>query len=218
MNNVETAKGEVLKGCKMVSDKSFTVGTSGNISIRVPKEDLFIITPTSMNYDVISTEDLIVVDYVGNVVDGKWKPSIEVSMHRKIFLARPDINAIVHTHSLYATTYSSSKNVTKLPPIDIESVNYLGGDILIADFAKPGSIELAEKVVIALKKNAGVLLANHGALGVGKTMESAVTASEILEKTCHSIFLASLLGGIKELDPSYRCVAEEGYLKKRGIQ
>jgi len=217
VDSVDKAKAEVLKGCKLVVRKNFTVGTSGNISMRVEGENLFVITPTSMVYETLTADDLVVLDGEGNIAAGKWKPSTEALLHRKILAARPDINAIVHTHSLYATAYAACRNTRALPPVDIEAALYLGGDILVADFARPGSMALAENAVRALGNKAGVLLANHGAVGVGKTMEAAVTASEILEKTCHSVFLAALLGGIRELDPEYKAAAEKEYLRQHGI-
>lgn len=216
-SNVENAKLIVLNGCKLFTQMGLTEGTAGNISARVEGEELFVITPTSMDYATLKTEDMVVVDYEGNIVEAKWKPSIEVSMHRKIFLLRPDVKAIVHSHSSYATAYASTKGVTYLPPIDIEAANYLGGDIMVAEFAIPGSLELAENVAKAIGKKAGVLMENHGAIGVGKTMEDALTNSSIIEKGCHMVFLTNIMGGMKELDPSYKKRAEGNYQKKVGL-
>ena len=74
---LKQAKQEVLKGCRLTCEKNFTVGTAGNISARVLGEDRFVITPTSMDYNLLTEEDLVVIDMDGNVVEGKWKPSIE---------------------------------------------------------------------------------------------------------------------------------------------
>ena len=110
---LKQAKQEVLKGCRLTCEKNFTVGTAGNISARVLGEDRFVITPTSMDYNRLTEEDLVVIDMDGHVVEGKWKPSIEHNLHRYIFKNRPDVNAVVHVHSTYAPLTPPSKELRK---------------------------------------------------------------------------------------------------------
>ena len=157
---LKQAKQEVLKGCRLTCAKNFTVGTAGNISARVLGEDRFVITPTSMDYNRLTEEDLVVIDMDGHVVEGKWKPSIEHNLHRYIFKNRPDVNAVVHVHSTYATAYASIEGIEEMLALDIEAANYLGGDLKIAAFAPPGSDELAEAVRDQLGELAGVLMRN----------------------------------------------------------
>jgi len=215
--NIEMAKEAVLHGCRVMVQKGLTVGTAGNISQRADSDGVFVITPTSMDYSILTREDLIVVDYEGNVVSGRWKPSIEVSMHRLILANRKDVQAVVHTHSLYATAFASSKDAVVLPAFAIEVVSYLGGEIAIADFAPPGSQELAEATAKALGTNAAVLMRNHGAIGVGGTMSDALTAAEILEKSCQIAFFSRLMGGLLGLPPAFVDAAKIKSLKKRGV-
>ena len=216
--DIKSAKLEVLAGCRAMVDKGLTVGTAGNISMRADAEGVFVITPTSMDYSLLTPDDLVVVDYDGNIVSGKWQPSIEVSMHRLILLNRPDVQAVVHTHSLHATAFASSKEATFLPAFAIEVVSYLGGEIAIAEFAPPGSLELAEATVKALGTNAGVLMRNHGAIGVGKTMRDALTAAEILEKSCQIAFFSRLMGGLSDLPAEFVASAKQKFLEKRGVR
>ena len=152
---LKQAKQEVLKGCRLTCEKNFTVGTAGNISARGLGEDRFVITPTSMDYNRLTEEDLVVIDMDGHVVEGKWKPSIEHNLHRYIFKNRPDVNAVVHVHSTYATAYASIEGIEEMLALDIEAANYLGGDLKIAAFAPPGSDELAEAVRDQLGELAG---------------------------------------------------------------
>ena len=211
------AREQVLWGCRTMCARGYALGTSGNISARVEGTDLFVITPTSVPYEGLSPDDLVVADLSGTIVEGARHPSIEFSMHRAILEKRPDVAAIVHTHSAYATAAGSTKGVSVVPLVDIESALYLGGDIRVAPFAPPGTPELAESVAESLGFAAGVILESHGAVGVGGTMEAAMTAADILERTCLIYMTARAAGGAKPLPEAYlaRCLAESA--RKRGV-
>lgn len=198
---VREAKKQVLQGCGLISARGYVLGTSGNISARVPGEagDLFVITPTTLPYDEMTAEDLVVADMTGNIVEGNRKPSMEISMHRSILLARPDVRCIVHTHSKCATAASAMQGVAEVPVIDIETAIYIGGAVPVAPFAPPGSEELARNAARALADLAGVLMESHGAIGVGRTMKEALTASDIIERNCEMFLLIKAAGEIKPL-------------------
>lgn len=218
MNHLETAKQEVLNGCQATIEKAFTVGTAGNISARVEGEDLFVITPTTMDYAILTAEDLVVIDMEGKVVEGKYAPSIEHNLHRLIYLKRPDVKAVVHVHSTYATAYASIEGLTVMPSIDIESINYLGGDVDRCPFAAPGSDELAVYTSDYLGKKAAVLMQNHGSTCVGKDMSTAITACEIVEKTCYSLFLINTMGKPIPFDDEFKAKAWNKYSNKFGVK
>ncbi|SFV41375.1 class II aldolase/adducin family protein [Ligilactobacillus acidipiscis] len=173
--------------------KKLTSGTAGNISIKI-SNDLFAITPSGTNYFTMQPKDIVFLNFKDEVVYGDKKPSIEKTMHRMIYQSRQEVNAIVHTHSTNAIAAASSRNIDKLPTMELEMVSYLGGDINIADFAPAGSLQLANNVQYKMGDRAGVLLRNHGALGVGIDIESAFTSTEILEKAC-LIYLKTLAAG-----------------------
>ncbi|SPF52434.1 Class II Aldolase and Adducin N-terminal domain protein (fragment) [Candidatus Desulfosporosinus infrequens] len=105
---METRKKVVEKGIEMLST-NLTVGTWGNISCRVPGEDYIAITPTGMSYDTLVPEDIVILDLKGNTINGTRKPSIEVPLHLAIYNAREDVQAIVHTHSAYATAMAVAR-------------------------------------------------------------------------------------------------------------
>jgi len=198
---VREAKEQVLQGCGLISARGYVLGTSGNISARVPAAagDLLVITPTTLPYDEMTADDLVVADMAGNIVEGNRKPSMEISMHRSILLARPDVRCIVHTHSKCATAASAMQDVAEVPVIDIETAIYIGGSIPVAPFAPPGSEELARNAARALGDRAGILLESHGAIGVGRTMKEALTASDIIERNCEMFLLIKAAGEIKPL-------------------
>lgn len=180
---LKTAKEQVLYACKTMCSRGYVLGTSGNISARIADENLFVITPSSFPYNKMVESDLVVADMDGNIQPGSTrKPSVEFSMHRNIFLERPDVNAVVHTHSLFAIAAGSVSSIKQVPAVEIETVLYLGGDIDVVPFAPPGSPELAEYVKKTIGMKGGVILKNHGAIGVGVDMDKALLACDVIEK------------------------------------
>lgn len=194
--NMEKAKQDVLWGCGRMVEKGYALGTAGNISARVAGEDLFVITPTAMPYAALTEDDLVVGDMQGNIVSGKYQPSIEFSMHLGIMQLRPEVHAVIHTHSKCATAISAMEGIHTVPMLDIEGVVYLGGELEIAPFAPPGSKELADHVKNTIGTNAGLIMANHGAIGVGVTMEEAMIASDNVERASE-MYLQVLAAGLK---------------------
>ena len=196
---IEKAKIEVLLGCKAICSKGYVLGTAGNISVRVEESSLFVITPTSLPYETLQEDDLVVADMAGNITEGKNRPSMEFGMHLSIYRQRPDVRAIVHTHSKYATAASAMVGVSSVPIIDIETAMYIGGAISVAPFAPPGSSELAENAVEHLGDRAGVILEGHGAISAGKTMNAAMVASDNLERACEIYLIVRAAGNVKAL-------------------
>lgn len=216
--SLKKAKEEVLRACKIISGNGFVLGTAGNISAIVEGENLFVITPSSYPYNIMKEEDLVVSDMEGNIVEGNRKPSIEFSMHRFIYLKRPDAKAIVHSHSPYATAASSINGVTSIPAIDIEAAFGLGGDINVASFAPPGSPELAANVKEAIGKKGGVLLANHGAIGIGVNMDSALLASDNIERNCKMYLSIMSVGELKTMPQDFMNMSNSIFKEVNGIK
>lgn len=219
MDNLMRAKEEVLWGCRVMVERGYLLGTVGNLSARVEGGDLVVITPTSLSYDGMREEDLVVVDMEGNVVSGRYQPSIECSMHLGVYRKRPELRALVHTHSKYATAVSLIEGLDALPSIDTEQSLYLGGDLNIVPFAFPGSPELALYVRDGIGTKAGLLMANHGALGVGVSMKDALVASDIIERNCEMFLLLKAAGaGFKPLGEDYLDFVDRKSRKKRCIE
>jgi len=194
----------VWAGNEMVR-RGLTFYTAGNISVRTEDGKGFYIKPSSTHYEDIQPQDLVAVDWEGNVISGDKPPSIEHNMHRAVYLARPDAIAIVHSHSPYAITLSASKMRCGVPATLGEVAHYLGGAVPLAEYAPPGTVELAEKVVRCLgPDNNGVLLKNHGALAVGKDLRQALDYAEIIEKGAEGFILVQILGGYDTEPETYR--------------
>jgi L-fuculose-phosphate aldolase len=194
--------------------RGLTVHTAGNVSARTEHGTGFYITPSSVPYSEIHPQDLAVVDWDGNPVSGPHPPSIEHNMHRLIYLSRPDVMAIVHTHSRYATTLAASKKRCGIPTALGEIAGYLGGPIPLAEYAPFGSMELARNAVRCLgQEHKGILLKNHGALAIGKDLRQALDFAELIEKGAESFILVQLLGGYDTDPEAYRLQDSEPYAR-----
>ncbi|HWQ41982.1 MAG TPA: class II aldolase/adducin family protein [Desulfosporosinus sp.] len=186
----------VKKGFEMLA-ANLTIGTWGNISCRVPGEKYIAITPTGMSYDVLVPEDIVVLDLSGNNISGARKPSIEVSLHLAIYNAREDVQAIVHTHSAYATVMAAARK--EIPGAVEDLVQIVGGNVRVNEYALPGTEQLGINTVKAMEGRNAVLLANHGMLGVGRNLDEAFRVCQVVEKGAQITLLAQLMGGVVEL-------------------
>jgi L-ribulose-5-phosphate 4-epimerase len=188
-------KKTVLEAALKMSVKGLVVGTAGNISLRLPPEngrELMAITPSSVYYDLLNVDDIPIIDFEGKSVEGVLLPSSETALHLGIYRARKNINAIIHTHSVFASAVSVTGK--DIPPILDDQVMFLGGEIKIAKHALAGSKEQLPNVLAALEDRNAVLLSNHGAIGMGRNIRDAFVACELIEKTAE-IFLQALAAG-----------------------
>ena len=201
MNKAEVnrLKAEVAQAGRRMLNKGLVSGTAGNISVRVPGGERMVITPSQMGYDLIGVDDIVTLDFERNVLEGERRPSTEAGMHIGVYKARPDVGAVVHTHSVYASAVASVRKA--IPPFLDEMVLVLGGGIEVAEYGMPGSEELAHNAVAALGKKNAVLLANHGPLCCGKDLESALGNAELVERVAKIFILSSLLGKPQNLPP-----------------
>lgn len=171
----------VDSGLRMLKS-GLTVETWGNISVRDTETGLIYLTPSGMAYDGIRLEDVVVMNSAGEIVDGFRKPTIEAGMHVGILNHRPDVNAVVHTHPIYSQVFAAMHR--DIPQIIDEAAQLLGGPCRCAEYALPGSPELAENVIRALgEKRMSCLMANHGAVCVGEDMDMAFRVCTVLEMT-----------------------------------
>ncbi len=164
---------------KKMSASGLTKGTSGNISIYNPEEKLMAISPSGVGYFETTPEDVVVMDLQGNIVDGDKKPSSEHGLHSIFYQKRPGINAVVHTHSTYCTTFACLQK-------PLEAVHYVIGvagtaTVPCAEYATYGTPELAENAVTACGEGKAVLLANHGLLAVGPSLPKAFSLADNME-------------------------------------
>lgn len=208
----EIRKAIIDTGLEMAKT-NLVVGTWGNISMRID-EDYFAITPSGMDYFILKPEDIVILDMDGKVIDGERKPSIEHSLHGLVYKNRTDIKAIVHTHSTFCTAFAMARK--EIPPCADDLVQITGGNVKVAEYALPGSEELAKNAVKALNGRNGVILANHGALAAGKDLKEALKTALVMEKTAEATIYAQLLGGAVPLSRKDIDFMRDFYLNKYG--
>lgn len=184
---------KVLTVAKAILQSGLVMGTWGNVSTRCQGQDLMIITPSGMDYTTMELADLVLVDAKGPVARGN-KPSTESNLHMKIYQSRPEVNSVVHTHSIYATAFAVAG--TKLPVIIEEMAQVIGHEVEVANYALCGTEALADVVVDALGQDKqAVFLANHGLVTLGASPKDALTKANVVEKACQIYIYAKLLGG-----------------------
>jgi L-fuculose-phosphate aldolase len=208
------ARKTVLETALKMSEKGLVVGTSGNISLRLPikdKQQLMAITPTSRYYDTLNIDDIPIIDFDGQRVAGSLAPSIETPLHIDIYRARKNVNAIIHTHSIFASAMAVVG--LDIPVILEEQAVLLGGEIKLAGYAPSGTPEMLTNVLAALGERNAVLLSNHGAVGIGRTMRDAFTACELTEKTARVYLLALSAGKVNQLPKKARDIQKALYTK-----
>ncbi|RXT06369.1 L-fuculose-phosphate aldolase [Ammoniphilus sp. CFH 90114] len=176
---------------KKLIQAGLTKGTGGNISIFNREEGLMAISPSGLDYFQTEPEDVVVLNLAGEIVDGARKPSSELEMHSIFYKKREDVNAIVHTHSPFATTISALQ--WELPAASY-LVAYAGYNVRCAKYATFGTTELAEYAFEAMIDRYAVLLANHGLLAGGFDIVNAFNIAEEIEFSAEVYYRAKSIG------------------------
>lgn len=189
---LEELRKEVVETGLAISKSGLVQSTQGNISAADRKQGLMAITPSGMNYDKLTPEDIVVTDLFGNVVEGDRNPSTELPVHAYIMRERDDINAIVHTHSPFATALSLVDQ--EVPPVMIQLGEAVGGSVPIAPYTAGGQVRLGELAMEAMQEKNAVLLKNHGVIGVGPTLARALFVAAMVEDTAKVYWIASVMG------------------------
>ncbi|MFW9852473.1 MAG: class II aldolase/adducin family protein, partial [Candidatus Thorarchaeota archaeon] len=187
---------KIIEICKEMIKKEYIVGTAGNVSARVKLpdgQDAFLVTPSTVEYENMQIEDLVLIDAEGNTLLGKRNPTSERRLHLAIYQARKDIKAIVHSHAPYSTALS----IARMPigPIVDEIIPFIGG-CEVAEFGMAGTDELAANAVESLGDNLAVFIANHGNVACGTTLEQAWTVCQQVELAAKIQYHAAQLGTI----------------------
>ena len=188
---MQRERGEIVRfGLKMLAAR-LTSGTGGNLSIFNRRDGLVVISPSGMEYDEMKPADVPVTDDRGATMDGARKPSSELGFHLALYRKRPDINAVVHTHSVYATTMACLN--WEIPAVHY-LVAYSGSKVPVAPYATFGTPELAANVAESIGSHNAVLLANHGLVTVGPNLATAFAVAEEIELVARIYYQAQCIG------------------------
>ncbi len=182
----------VAAGQRMLRS-NLTVETWGNLSLRDPETGFIYLTPSAMAYDTIQASDVVVCDAGGNLVSGWRKPTMEKELHLAVYRARPEINAVLHTHPLHSMVFAVLAE--PIPLVLDEAAQVLGAAVEVTPYALPGSAELAAYCAATLGKQANAcLLRAHGAVCIGENLEQAFRTATVLEMTAQVYYMARCIG------------------------
>ena len=199
--NLMEVKTELLDVTLESYDLKLMAGTSGNASVYDKEREAMIITPSSVSYDGMTIEDLVVMKLDGTIIEGKHDPSSEWKMHAQIYLEREDVACVLHTHSPFATGFAVCQE--GIPVILIEMVPFLGGDIPVAAFGMPGTAQLGVEALKVMDDRKGCLLANHGTLAIGTSIRKTFMSSVYLEDAAKIYHIAKNAGHVKVIPEEY---------------
>ena len=190
--NSNATRQAIIDACIESNRTGLNQGTSGNVSQRT--DEGVLITPTSRAYDSMKPEDLALLPFGRKYGDysGPYKPSTEWRFHFDIYTARPDVNAIVHVHSTYATVLSMLRK--EIPACHYMIAAFGGPNIRCADYAVFGSKELSDHVVKALDGRSGCIMGTHGMIAVGANLDKAMWLAIELETIAKQYYLALQIG------------------------
>ena len=189
MSTFDKQKKQIVDTAQLLVRKGYLMATGGNISLRISGQNAFAITPSNYDYFKMTGDDVCVLDFSLNKIEGHLKPSVESAMHAAIYQVRPDVNAIIHTHQAYVSALTLIK--APIPALFDEQARFLGRSVDIIPYAPSGTGLLKNAVAKHVKNhNNAFMMQNHGALVFGHDMERAVHNVEILEKCALAYLLA----------------------------
>jgi L-ribulose-5-phosphate 4-epimerase len=181
---------QVVVACRVLVEQGYLMATGGNVSARVAEQPGFAITPSDYDYSKMTPDDVCVLGFNLEQLAGQQKPSVESGMHAVVYQARPDVQAIVHTHQVYASALALIN--APIPALFDEQVRFLGRSVEIIPYAPSGTGLLKSKIAKRLKNHHNAyIIQNHGVLCLGPDMERAIHNVEILEK-CSLAYLLAL--------------------------
>jgi L-fuculose-phosphate aldolase len=200
----------IESGIKLLNE-GLVSRTWGNVSLRVD-ENHMLITPSGRTYTDLIVNDIVLVNYHTSKYDGTIKPSSEKELHCEIYRTRKEINAVIHTHQMNASTVAAAHR--EVPPILDDMAQIIGPTVRCADYALPSTKRIVTKTVKALRGRMAALMANHGAVCVGRDIDEAFVVCQVLEKACKAFIEAEFLGGAKGINIFEAHLMHQFYLRK----
>lgn len=188
---------EVYRANMALPANNLVTWTSGNVSGRDPETGLVVIKPSGVLFDELTPENMVVVDMEGNLVEATLGPSTDTASHLSIYRHRPDVNAVTHTHSNYATAFAA---VGKSIPVCLTAIaDEFGTTIPCAPYVRIGDQEIGETIVRYIGTSVAILMKQHGVFTIGATVKKALKAAVMVEDVARTVWLAMQIGQVEEL-------------------
>jgi ribulose-5-phosphate 4-epimerase/fuculose-1-phosphate aldolase len=190
MDPFDTERQQVVEACRLLVRQGYLAATGGNVSLCLSGRAGFAITPSNLDYDRMLPGDVCILDFELRPIAADQKPSLESALHAAVYQARPDVNAVVHTHQVYASALALIK--ASIPALFDEQARFLGRSVDVIPYAPSGTGLLKNQIARHVRDHHNAyILQNHGALCFGHDMERALNNVEILEK-CSLAYLLAL--------------------------
>ena len=189
---------EVLATAKEMLHKGLVEGTAGNISARMPDGSVCI-TPSSVDYEAMTLDDLCVIDLGGELLEGERAPSSEKLLHLACYRAFDDVQSVIHSHPVYATMFAIAHQ--PIPACIDEFSIYVGGEVPVTEYAMSGTEGVGENAVAVLADRGAALLANHGMVAVGPSPATALHITALVERSAKIVWGAMVMGKLHALPP-----------------
>jgi L-fuculose-phosphate aldolase len=186
--NIQEAKIKVCEAGKLLLKEGLVARTWGNVSIKV-NDTQMVITPSGRKYDELTPEEMVLVDIYTLKYEGKLKPSSELKLHCEVYKTRPQINAVIHTHQMYASIVAAAQNDVMV--LNEEHQKILGAKVIkAAPYALPNTKKITVETAKAIEQSNAALMSNHGVVCIGKDLEDTFEVARTLEKACE-LFIES---------------------------
>lgn len=211
---LQALRREVCEGNLMLPRYGLVTWTSGNVSGRDAATGYIAIKPSGVRYEDLKPEDMVVLNLDGRTVEGNWAPSVDASTHLYVYRHRPDVGAVVHTHSTFATAFAALGR--SIPVYLTAQADEFGGPIPAGAYAQIGGEEIGAELVRSIGDSPAILLKNHGVFTIGPNVASAVKAAVMTEDIARTVYYALQMGQPDEIPAAEVQRAHERYVTKYG--
>ena len=211
---LENLKKEVYQAHMNLMENNLVMWTSGNVSARDPKTDLVVIKPSGVSYDKLSSGNLVIVDLNGKIIDGELKPSVDMATHLYVYRNMPEVMAVIHTHSTYASAFAA---IGKPIPVCLTAMaDFFGRDIPVGELVLIGEEEIGKEIVKKIGNSKAIIMKNHGPFTIGASVNEALKAAIFLEESAKTLIMAKILGEPQPIPESMVNKLHKNYIEKYG--